>query len=275
MPEEKPLKVDLEQVIRTKSPALARLLPRPLLAYLKHIIHQDEVNRILTSYSHLEPIPFIRAALADMGISYRAVGLDRLPEGGRYLFASNHPFGGVDGMMLCDVVSERFADVKIIVNDLLMNLRPLSPLFIPVNKHGRQSAEYARMFREGLQGDGQVATFPAGLCSRRRHGEVGDLHWKPSFIKNAIDSRRDIVPVFFEGRLSAFFYNLSNFRRAIGIRANIEMLYLADEMFRQRGRHFDIIFGDPVPWQQLRDGEPAKAWARRIREYAYKLKNVK
>lgn len=172
MSDEKTLTVDLEKVIRDKNPALARLLPRFVVAYLKRTIHQDEINRILQAYSHLEPIPFIRAALADMGIRYRAVGLEKLPREGRYLFASNHPFGGMDGMMLCDELERHFGSVKIIVNDLLMHLTPLNPLFIPVNKHGRQKAQYAELLRENLQSDVQVATFPAGLCSRRHRGVV-------------------------------------------------------------------------------------------------------
>ena len=156
MSDEKTLTVDLEKVIRDKNPALARLLPRFVVAYLKRTIHQDEINRILQAYSHLEPIPFIRAALADMGIRYRAVGLEKLPREGRYLFASNHPFGGMDGMMLCDELERHFGSVKIIVNDLLMHLTPLNPLFIPVNKHGRQKAQYAELLRENLQSDVDV-----------------------------------------------------------------------------------------------------------------------
>ena len=270
MSDEKTLTVDLEKVIRDKNPALARLLPRFVVAYLKRTIHQDEINRILQAYSHLEPIPFIRAALADMGIRYRAVGLEKLPREGRYLFASNHPFGGMDGMMLCDELERHFGSVKIIVNDLLMHLTPLNPLFIPVNKHGRQNARYAQTLRDTLESNAQIATFPAGLCSRRHHGRVADPRWKHSFVKNALESRRDIVPVRFDGELSSFFYNLSNLSSALGIRANIEMLYLADEMFRQKGRHFDIRFGEPVRWQSLRDA-PAKVWAGRIRDMVYGL----
>jgi putative hemolysin len=183
---------------------------------------------------------------------------------------SNHPFGGMDGMMLCAELSTRFSEVRIIVNDLLMNLRPLAPLFVPVNKHGRQNARYAQTLRDTLESNAQIATFPAGLCSRRHHGRVADPRWKHSFVKNALESRRDIVPVRFDGELSSFFYNLSNLRSALGIRANIEMLYLPDEMFRQKGRRFEIRFGEPVRWQSLRDA-PAKVWAGRIRDMVYGL----
>ena len=178
----------------------------------------------------------------------------------------------MDGMMLCDELDNYFGSSRIIVNDILMNLKPLAPLFIPVNKHGRQNSDYAQRFRATLAGNEQIATFPAGLCSRRIKGSVCDLPWKPSFVKNAIESRRDIVPVYFEGKLSNFFYNLSSIRTALGIKANIEMLYLADEMFSQRGRHFDIYFGEPVPWQRLATGEPPVRLAQQIREQAYALR---
>ncbi|MDD3108376.1 MAG: acyltransferase [Alistipes sp.] len=268
----KPLTIDLEQVIRKKNATLARLLPRFILEYLKRTIHQTEINRVLATYGHLEPIPFLRATLADMGISYHSEGLDTLPEG-RYLFASNHPFGGMDGIMLCDELGRRFGSARIIVNDLLMNLAPLRPLFVPVNKHGRQNSAYAQLFHQTLQGDLPVATFPAGLCSRRHHGIVSDTTWKPSFVKHAIESHRAIVPVLFEGQLSSFFYNLSSLRTHLGIKANLEMLYLPDEMFAQRGKHFRIRFGTPIPWQTLSETESPKVWAMRIRQCVYRLKN--
>lgn len=265
------LQVDLDKVIADKNPRLARLLPRFLKSYLKRIIHQDEINHVLRSFSHQTPVEFIRSTLSYMEISYRAVGLEQLPMQGRYLFVSNHPFGGMDGMMLCDELDKRFGSGRIIVNDILMNLKPLAPLFIPINKHGRQNSEYLRFFRDALASDDQIATFPAGLCSRRIAGKICDTKWKHSFVKNAIESQRDIVPVFFEGGLSNFFYNLSSFRKKIGIKANIEMIYLPDEMFSQKGRHFDIHFGKPIPWQELAASTSVSRTAQQIREMVYAL----
>ena len=265
------LQVDLDKVIADKNPRLARLLPRFLKRYLKRIIHQDEINHVLRSFSHQTPVEFIRSTLSYMEISYRAVGLEQLSDQGRYLFVSNHPFGGMDGMMLCDELDKRFGSGRIIVNDILMNLKPLAPLFVPVNKHGRPNSDYLRFFREALASDDQIATFPAGLCSRRIDGKVCDTKWKSSFVKNAIESQRDIVPVFFEGRLSNFFYNLSSLRKRLGIKANIEMIYLPDEMFSQHGRHFDIHFGAPVPWQELAAAGSASHNAQRIREIVYAM----
>ena len=274
MAESNTLRVDVDKVLADKNPRLARLLPRFVTAYLKRIVHQDEVNFILESYSHLDPIKFIRATLRHMEISYTSHNIGKLPRSGRYLFASNHPFGGMDGMMLCDELYTYFGETLIIVNDILMNLRPINPLFIPVNKHGRQNSEYARNFKTAMASDVQIATFPAGLCSRRLNGEVRDLKWKSSFVKNAIESRRDIVPVYFDGELSSFFYNLSRIRTMLGIKANIEMLYLVDEMFRQQGRHFNIVFGDPVPWQKLSEDKTPTEWSHEIKRRVYELKKT-
>ncbi len=264
------MKIDIKEVVRSKSPGLARV--KPLVGYLRRTLHEEEINRILERYGALPSLEFIRAALRDMGITYELDGIDKLDRGGRYIFASNHPFGGLDGLMLAEKVAEYFGDVRVVVNDLLMNIDPLRDIFIPVNKHGRQSAEYAQAYNDTFASDMPIVTFPAGLCSRRRGGVVCDLEWKPNFIKQAVATRRDVVPVFFDGRLSGFFYRLANFRKAVGIKANIEMLYLADEMFRQRGSHFRIAIGDPVPWQSLDDGASPRHHAMQLKEAAYKLK---
>ena len=180
----------------------------------------------------------------------------------------------MDGMMLCDELERHFGSVKIIVNDLLMHLTPLNPLFIPVNKHGRQKAQYAELFRQNLQSGVQVATFPAGLCSRRHRGVVRDCPWRPRFRQ-----KRDRKPAatrrsgLFRRGTVVFFYNLSNFRTAVGIQANLEMLYLPDEMFRQRGKDFRIRFGKPVPWQRLDDRKPTQSMGGTAPGIRINLKN--
>lgn len=267
------IKVDVEKIIAAKSPSLAKALPKFFINYIKRVIHQDQINYVLENYSHLPPVEFVRATLKYMEVSYTSVGIEKLDKNKRYIFAANHPFGGMDGMMFCVELHDYFGSGRIIINDLLMNVKPMAPLFIPINKHGRQSVGYMLNLKEALEAEGQIATFPAGLCSRRRKGVIRDLPWKPSFIKNAVSSQRDVVPVFFEGGLSDFFYGLSNVRTALGIKANIEMLYLPDEMFSQHGRHFNIIFGDPIPWQDLSEGGSAAMWAERIQGMAYDLKN--
>ncbi|MCD8072942.1 MAG: 1-acyl-sn-glycerol-3-phosphate acyltransferase [Alistipes sp.] len=266
------MRVDIKKVLRDKNPKLERLVPGFVKSYLRRIVHEDEVNLYLEKFSHLPTIEFIKASLGHMGIGFSIEGLERLPKEGRYIFASNHPFGGLDGVMLAVKISEYFGDVRVVVNDILMNLEPLAPIFIPVNKHGRQNPEYLQMYKDAFASEMPIITFPAGLCSRRRNGRVEDLPWRPNFVKQAIATERDIVPVFFEGTLSNFFYRLSSIRTAVGIKANIEMLYLVDEMFKQKGQNFVIRVGSSVPWQSL---QGRRVWdtASEIRSAAYSLKD--
>lgn len=235
-------------------------VPGFLVRYLKRIVHQDEINEMLAQYGHLDPIEFIRQALNYMGVSYYAEGLENVKEGGRYLFASNHPFGGMDGLMLAERVSSKLGDIRSISNDILMAVEPLRPIFLPVNKHGRQSREGARIFDECFASEVPIQTFPAGLCSRRIKGQITDLEWKSNFVKKAIQYQRDVVPVYVEGRLSNFFYRLANVRKALGIKINVEMLYLVNEMFKQKGKTFRLTIGKPIPYGKLAEiGDVHKA----------------
>lgn len=255
------MQIDVEKVLASKAPKLAKRLPRFIIRYLKKIIHQEELNQILDKHGDLPPVEFIRSALGDMGVTWRVEGMERIPREERYLFASNHPFGGMDGVILAQEIAAHLGgDVRSISNDLLLFVEPLRPIFLPVNKHGRQSKEAARIFEETFAGDIPIQTFPAGLCSRRIKGEVTDLEWRPSFVKKAIQHHRTVVPVYVEGQLSNRFYNLANWRKRLKIKANIEMLYLVDEMFKQKGKHIVIHIGTPIAWEQLAEiGNPMKA----------------
>lgn len=265
------VQIDIDAVLKSKAPKASRYVPRFVVNYLKRILHVEQINEVIARHWDSAPQTFIHAAFETLGVSYTIQGLDRLPRDGRYLFASNHPFGGMDGMMLADKLIDHFGDARVIVNDLLMHIAPLRPLWVPVNKHGAQSAEYARRFDEVLYGDLPVLTFPAGLCSRRHQGVVSDTPWKPNFVKKAHATHREIVPVFVEGCLSKRFYRLSNLRTRLGIKFNIEMLYLADEMFRQQGQHFRILVGEPIPLSDLHALGSTREQTEYIRHRVYKL----
>ncbi|HIW97141.1 MAG TPA: acyltransferase [Candidatus Tidjanibacter gallistercoris] len=264
--------IDVYKVIESKNPKLARRVPHFVVNYLRRTIHEREVNEILTKFGDLEGIEFVRAALGCMNVRYHSVGMERLDPKGRYVFASNHPFGGLDGLMLADEVVRRFGDVRVVVNDLLMHLEPIRGLFVPVNKHGRQNGAGVEAFNDAFASDLPIVTFPAGLCSRRRRGVVRDLEWKPNFVKKAAAYDRDVVPVYFDGQLSDFFYRLSNIRTSLGIGVNIEMLYLVDEMFRQAGSDFEMTIGAPIPSASLLEGRTPRQAADYVRRAVYALK---
>jgi putative hemolysin len=245
--------VDLDKTFRDKNPKLYRILPKFVMNYLKKIVHQNEVNDILTTYGYEHSgLSFNRKVLEHLNITYATIDVENLPpKDGRYIFASNHPLGGLDGIVLIDLIGEHYGNVKFVVNDLLMYLTPLRDVFAPVNKHGRQSADYVRLIDELYSSDRQVLYFPAGLCSRKIKGDIVDPEWKKSFVSKAIKYKRDIVPMFFDGRNSKFFYNLANIRKSLRIKANIEMLYLSDEMFRQKNARFTVKIGKSIAYRDL------------------------
>lgn len=267
-------KIDIGAILNEKAPRLARWIPRFAVNWLRRTVHEADVNHILETYWELPPQEFIRASFREWGVSYSAQGLEKLDPRGRYLFVSNHPFGGMDGMMLADKLIERFGDARVVVNDLLMHLEPLEPLWIPVNKHGTQNTAYARKFDEEFFGDVPILTFPAGLCSRRTEGVVTDPEWKISFLKKAYSSQREIVPIFVEGHLSNFFYRVASWRKALHLKANLEMLWLPDEMFSQHGRHFRIVVGDPIPVSELQHLGSLREQAEYVRKKTYFLENL-
>jgi putative hemolysin len=269
--QEKPGIVDVDSIFRQKSPNLYRFMPGFILRYIKRTIHQDDVNDVLERFSNLYGLEFISAFLDFFGITYTVSGEENIPGKGRCIFVSNHPLGGLDGLVFMDLIGKHHKNVKFIVNDLLLNLKNLEPVFIPVNKHGRQSADYVRRIEEVYRSDDQVLYFPAGLCSRKKRGEIKDLEWKKNFIKKATDHKRDIVPVHFEGRNSSFFYNFASLRQSIGIKTNIEMFYLPDELFKQKGRKFHVTIGRPIPCATFDKSQTHAQWAEFVREKVYSL----
>ena len=266
-------KIDVRNVLFSKNPALARTIPAFVINYLKRIVHQDELNVFLGKYGHLKDSELIAAGLTHFEIKYNVTGSENIPDSGRYIFVSNHPLGGLDGLVFIYELSKHFPDIKFPVNDILTNIKNLSGIFLPVNKHGTQAKDAARLIEEAYSSDCQILYFPAGLCSRKKRGIIKDLQWHKSFISKSIQHKRDIVPAFFSGRNSNFFYNLANFRKLVGIKANIEMLFLADEMFKQKDKEISLVFGSPIPWKTFDKSRSAPEWAEWVKSKAYDLES--
>jgi putative hemolysin len=267
-------KIDIEKVLDSKNPALKKVIPRFVINYLKKIVHQDELNEFMEKWGHLKNVALIEAGLRHFDIKYKVTGSENIPKTGRYIFVSNHPLGGLDGLVFIYELSKYFPDIKFPVNDILTNIENLSGIFLPVNKHGTQGKEGARRIEEAYASGSQILYFPAGLCSRKRKGVITDLQWHKSFITKAIQHKRDIVPAYFSGRNSEFFYNLSNFRKFFGLKANIEMLYLADEMFKQKDKEIRLVFGERIPWETFDKTRSAPEWAGWVKAKSYELETI-
>jgi 1-acyl-sn-glycerol-3-phosphate acyltransferase len=268
--------IDVKELFYDKNPKLARWIPWFIYRYLRRVAHQDWINEMIRDYGHLKGYEFSAAMLKFFDLKIEIKGKDNLPDEGRFIFAANHPWGGLDGHIIMVMVGDKYGKdkYKFLVNDILMNLKNLHGVFIPVNKHGRQGSELAEQMDTAFKSETQILTFPSGLVSRWIKGQVMDLEWKKSFINKAKQHKRDIIPIHMEGGNTKFFYRLYKFRKAIGIKANLEMLYLIDETYKHRGKHITVTIGEPIPWETFDTSKRPLAWAKWVKDKVYKLGGV-
>lgn len=268
--------IDIKQVLRTKAPSLAKKMPSFLVNYLIRIVHQDELNKIIQTYKNDDGVDFMLKLIDYFQLTLHVIHEENIPQDTKkYIFACNHPLGGLDGICLSALLGKKYeGNIRYLVNDLLLFIPNLRSIFVPINKHGAQPKDNVKLINNTFASEHQIITFPAGLCSRKKHGKIEDLEWQPSFIKKAVQYKKDIVPVFFEGENSNFFYNLSRIRTKLGIKQNIEMLYLSDEMFKSKGKTFNIHFGKPIPWQTFDKSQKASQWAQWMKQTVYKLNDI-
>ncbi len=264
--------IGIDKVLREKAPAHYKRIPGFLISYLKKIVHQEELNVFLRSSQGEMGVDFLKACVEFLDMKLILKGEENLPSGGLYTFVSNHPLGGQDGVALGYVLGTHYqGKVKYLVNDLLMNLQGLAPLCVPINKTGKQAKDFPKMVEAGFRSDDQMIMFPAGLCSRRVNGVIRDLEWKKAFIVKSVQHQRDVVPIHFSGNNSGFFYNLANLCKMMGLKVNIAMLYLVDEMFKNKHKTFTITFGKPIPWQTFDKSRTPSEWAEYVKDIVYKL----
>jgi len=266
--------IDINKVLKDKMGAKAKFVPRPLVSWLKRIIHQDWVNVFLWDNRDKVGTEWLEAVLKYLDVTIEVEGKENLPDpndGKLYTFVSNHPLGGADGVALGAVIGKHYNDrFRYLVNDLLMNLPGLAPLCIPINKTGRQGRNFPAMVEAGFQSDSHMLMFPAGLCSRKKNGAVCDIPWTKTFITKSVECHRDVVPIHFSGENSKFFYRLANFSDKC-LPFNLAMLFLVDEMYKNRHKTFKVTIGNPIPWETFDKTKKPVEWAQFVKEQVYKL----
>ena len=266
------LQIDVKQTIASKNKKLAKWLPHFTIRWVEKLIHQDEMNQFLVKHEHDNAIDFARHVIEDFAqASISVVNEEKIPKEGRYIVVSNHPLGAIDGLALVSLLGKYRTDIKFPVNDLLMAIEPMRTIFIPINKHGRNNTDAAKELHNTFASNDLVLYFPAGLCSRKIDGNIQDLEWKKTIIQKAITYQRDIIPVYFEGRNSERFYRIANWRKKLGIKVNLEMILLPDEMTKQKGKNFTITFGDPISYTMFDNSKNHKEWAAWLRKQTLNL----
>lgn len=278
------LQFDIRTVLKQKAPNAH--VPGFLIRYLERIAHIKQMNAFLRKYPDVKNYDFIQLVLdEELGCSASIDGIENIPTDGKPLiFASNHPLGGLDGMIIAQMIHESRSSrgdsrpLKVIVNDLLMFMEPLAGLWAPVNKVGRLTKEQAQQQHALWESETDVLTFPAGICSRLQRidgkWQIQDFEWQKNFIQRVREYQRDIVPIYFEGRNSKFFYTLAYIRKLLHIKLNIEMLYLVDEMYGAHGKHFKVHVLPPISYTSLDTSKSPKEWAAYIKQIVYNQKKT-
>lgn len=262
--------IDVEKVIGGKNPRLLKILPGFIINYLKRILHQNRLNDIINRNRDKNGVEFLDAVLTEFNANIIVKGAEHIDTSKNYVVISNHPLGGLDGMALMLVMGRMNPNIYMTANDFLMHIENLKMLFIPINKHG-SNAENIALINDKFSGNNIILFFPAGLCSRKIGKQIIDLEWKKTFLSHARKFNRDILPVHISGRNSNFFYNLARLRKKLGIKANVEMLYLVDEMFKQENKDIVITFGKPISVSTFDKKFRDKEWAAILREHVYSL----
>ena len=263
--------INIRELFEKKNPVLAKIIPGFVYSYITRILHLDFFNDFLKRNGHLKGIPFINQSVIEFNIREQINGFENIPDSGRYIFASNHPLGGFDALLLMRCVDKRLGKLKFLTNDILMGIPSLRPMFIPINKHGSNSREAAEILNATYDSDEQILIFPSGLASRKIKGRIIDLEWKKHFIAKSIKHKRDVIPVFIGGRNSRRFYRLANIRKFLHIKWNIEMFFLPDELMKHRNSEVPVYFSKPIPYQTFDKSKTHQEWAEWVKDQVYAL----
>lgn len=249
----RPIEQQLEQRFPTWFRGRRAALARPVLRTLGRWSRLDEIDGFLADSGHLRDFAFVEAALEFLQARYAAEPgeVARIPARGRLLIVANHPSGALDALALLDLVGRVRRDVRIVANDLLGALAPLTGVLLPVRiLGGRPGADSLRAIEAALEQEQCVIVFPAGEVARLGLRGVTDGRWRRGFLRFARATGAPVLPIRVEARNSALFYGASTLFKPAGT------ALLAREMFARRQRRIGLRIGHPL--QLPDDAEPER-----------------
>ncbi len=269
--------IDVERSFYAAFPHLAagkrRALSRPVVALLRRIACESQINATLAALTTLRGLAFVEQALVNMRFSYRVAPTDRenIPSEGRVVIVANHPLGALDALALLNLVGAVRSDVRILANDVLMQLDPLSDLLIPCDVFSQYGARAGlREAYRALEQDQALIVFPAGEVSRIRPEGVRDGRWSDGFVRFARRTGAPVLPVHIDAQNSASFYGLSLVARPLAT------LMLPREMFAAHDQRISITIGAPIaPLALVRDTADVVQVAAAMRRHVYRLASRK
>ena len=263
--------IDIQHLIKSKNPRLAKWLPRFVINYLRRVLHEEEINAFIASHKEVLNEDFCEAVVNYFNIKVEIKGIEHIPKTGPIIIAMNHPLGGMDALALVSGIRHHRSDMRFIVNDLLMSLTNLKGLFVGVNKHGKNQISTRQEIMQLFESDEAVCIFPAGMVSRIFEGKIQDSEWKKTFITYALKYDQPIIPVYIDGKLTPRFYRVFKWRKFLGIKANIEMFFLADELFKQRNKTITFSVGQPIYSNDLDKTQSEQVLAQNVKKVVYSI----
>ena len=244
--------INVENTLQEKYPSFQVKSPwikKPTISMLRKLTHEDEVNQFLDKYQHLEGFDFIDQVFDYFNFSYSVPHLDRrnIPASGRLVIVANHPLGALDGLALLKLVGEVRRDVKIIVNDVLMDFKAIDDLLLPVDNLNRSTQKSSiKQILSSLESEQAVIVFPAGEVSRIRPNGVRDGKWSGGFLSFAKKTGAPVLPVHVGARNSSFFYSSSMVYKPLS------GMLLAHEMFNKYSKIITFRIGAPIPYRTIK-----------------------
>ncbi len=265
--------ISVERSFYDKFPRLAegraRSFAQPVVGLLRRVICEERVNTLLQRIGALTGFDFVEKALDELKVSYSVANTDRenIPIDGRVVIVANHPLGALDALALIQLVGSVRRDVKVLANDVLMQLEPLAPLLLPLPVFGAGSGVGgAREAYRALEREEAVIVFPAGEVSRMRPQGIRDLRWSPGFARIALKTGAPVLPVHVDAQNSPVFYGVSMLAKPLAT------LLLVREMFGAAHARIGFQVGEIVPTAVLtRSGLPPEQIARYMRRHVYRL----
>ncbi|MCR4327584.1 MAG: 1-acyl-sn-glycerol-3-phosphate acyltransferase [Nanoarchaeota archaeon] len=263
------LRKNLKNFFLKKNPGTPEFIIDIILYLSKGFTREKDIGKLLSENKTSKGIEFSNAVLRHFDVKYNVIG--EIPHEGRNIFTCNHPLGAIDANVLISSVGEKNKNLKIIVNDSLSFLKNYEDIFLPIDINGKQNRNYAKNISNSLKSDSQILIFPSGSISRKVNRKIRDSEWMPSIINWAVKYKREIVPTYLNGECSKLFYGVSKVRKKLGIKKNLEEFLLSREAFLQRGKNFNIVFGEPISYTNFTKDLSPKEWIKKVYDITYLL----
>ncbi|WP_396602409.1 GNAT family N-acyltransferase [Algibacter sp. R77976] len=234
------------------------------------------LNKFYKQHKHLKDVDFLDRILEEFQIKFEIPeeDLKRLPKDGAYITVSNHPLGGIDGILLLKLMLEQRKDFKIIANFLLHRIEPLAPFIMPVNpfedrKDVKSSIAGFKNSILHLRDGHPLGIFPAGEVSTYRDGKlVVDRPWEEAAMKLVKKAEVPVVPIYFHAKNSKLFYQLSK------ISDTFRTAKLPSEVLTQKRRTIKVRIGKPISVKDQKEHTGLDDFSDFLRRKTYMLSNA-